>query len=57
MTLNDFMKRIDLGKDKDKMLLWSDGIGWTNVEIKKDNCCIMLLPYKKTLRLLVINNV
>ena len=42
MTLNDFMKRIDLGKNKDKMLLWSDGIGWTNVEIKKDNCCITL---------------
>ena len=47
MTLNDFMKRIDLEKDKDKMLIWSDGIGWTNVEIKKDDCCITLLPCKE----------
>ena len=45
MTLNDFLKRIDL--EKDKMLLWSDGIGWTNVEIKKDDCCITLLPCKE----------
>ena len=47
MTLNDFLKRIDLEKDKDKMLIWSDGIGWTNVEIKKDDCCIILLPCKE----------
>ena len=47
MTLNDFLKRIDLEKDKDKMLLWSDGIGWTNVEIKKDDCYIILLPCKE----------
>ena len=47
MTLNDFLKRIDLEKDKDKMLLRSDGIGCATVEIKKDDCCIILLPCKE----------
>ena len=47
MTLNDFIKRMDLEKDNDKMLLCSDGIGWTNIGIKKDNCCITIRPCKE----------
>lgn len=46
MTLNDFLKRIDTKKDKDKMLLWCDGIGWSNLEIEIGECDIKLLPCK-----------
>lgn len=38
---------MDLDKDKDKMLIWSDGIGWSNVEVKKDDNTITLLPCKE----------
>ena len=34
MTLNDFLKRVDLEQDKDKMLIYRDGKGWTNIEIE-----------------------
>ena len=44
MTLNDFMKRVSLETDKDKMLIWSDGIGWSNVEIEIGECDIKILP-------------
>lgn len=32
MTVNDFLKRIDIEKDKDKMIIISDGVGWTNLD-------------------------
>lgn len=46
MTLKDFMKRVDLEKDEDKMLIWSDGIGWSNVEIEIRENDIKILPCK-----------
>lgn len=46
MTLNDFLKRIDIEKDKDKMLLWCDGVGWSNLEVKIGEGDIKLLPCK-----------
>lgn len=33
MTLNDFLKRLS-DKDKDKMIIFSDGEGWSNVWFK-----------------------
>ena len=38
MTLKDFLKRIDIEKDGDKMLLWCD------LEIDIKECDIRLLP-------------
>lgn len=43
MTLKDFLKRVDVD-DMDKMLMWTDGIGWGNVEIKKDGNYIYIAP-------------
>lgn len=45
MTLKDFLRRVKLG-DLDKMLIWSDGIGWSNVDIEIDECTIKILPDK-----------
>lgn len=47
MTLNDLLKRVNIELDKDKMLLWSDGIGWSNLEIEISDDSIKLLPYKQ----------
>ena len=47
MTLNDFLKRVDIERDKDKMLLHSDGIGWSNVEIQINDCDIIISPCKE----------
>ena len=52
MTLKDFLKRVDIEKDGDKMLLWCDYVntedgevvGWSNLEIDIKECDIMLLP-------------
>lgn len=54
MTLNDFLKRVDIQKDGGKMLLWceyintKDGeiLGWSNLEIEKTDFDIRLLPSK-----------
>ena len=48
MTLNDFLKRIDIEKDKDKMLIHynADGIGWSNLEIEVCENEIRLLSDK-----------
>lgn len=32
MTLGDLLKRVNLEEDKDKVILISDGLGWTNVD-------------------------
>lgn len=34
MTLNDFLKRLS-EKSKDKMIIFSDGEGWSNVWFKE----------------------
>ena len=52
MTLKDFLKRVDIEKDGDKMLLWCDYVktedgevvGWSNLEIDIKECDIRLLP-------------
>ena len=46
MTLNDFMKRIDLEKDKDKMMIFSDGKGWANINIEVNENNIVISPDK-----------
>ena len=56
MTLNDFLKRVDIEKDGDKMLLWCEvfvdygefKVGWSNLDIDIRENEIRLLP--------VINN-
>ena len=45
MTLRDFLRRVKLD-DLDKMLIWSDGVGWSNVDIEMDECTIKILPDK-----------
>ncbi len=45
MTLKDFLKRMSI-KDLDKMLIWSDRIGWSNLEIEINETQIKLLPCK-----------
>ena len=45
MTLRDFLRRVKLA-DLDKMLIWSDGHGWSNVNIEMDECTIKILPDK-----------
>lgn len=55
MTLKDFLKRVDIEKDGDKMLLWCEPIttksggtvlGWSNLEIEINDLDIQLLPSK-----------
>ena len=33
MTLGDFLKRVDIEKDKDKMILIDFGEGWSNADM------------------------
>nr|WP_312985411.1 hypothetical protein [Clostridioides sp.] len=40
MTLNDFLKRIDIDKAKDKMIIFTEGKGWSNVWFKETDTCI-----------------
>ena len=46
MTYKDLVKRLSLVLDGDKMLIWSDGVGWTNLEIEIRENDILLLPSK-----------
>ena len=46
MTLNDFLKRIDTLKDKDKMMILSDGKGWSNINIEVNENNIVISPDK-----------
>lgn len=48
MTLSDLLRRVDLTKDKDKMLIYKfpDDIGWDNVDVKITNTTIEILPDK-----------
>ena len=34
MTLNDFLKRIDKERDKDKIILFREGKGWSNIDVE-----------------------
>lgn len=41
MTLNDFLKRVDIDKAKDKMIiLTTEGEGWSNAWFKETDTCI-----------------
>lgn len=44
MTLNDLLKRIDVEKDKNKMFIFREGIGWDNVnfEIKENEITVTI---------------
>lgn len=33
MTLGDFLKRVDVEKDKDKMIILDLGEGWSNIDM------------------------
>lgn len=48
MTLSDLLRRVDLAKDKDKMLIYKfpDDIGWANVDVKITNTTIEISPDK-----------
>ena len=46
MTYKDLVKRLSLLLDGDKMLIWSDGEGWSNLEIEIRENDILLLPSK-----------
>lgn len=46
MTYKDLVRRLSLTVDGDKMLIWCDGIGWSNVEIDVTETEIRLLPCK-----------
>lgn len=46
MTLNDLLKRVE-NEDKDKMILYSEGIGWTNIDIKIYQNAIMIVSEDK----------
>ena len=41
MTVNDFLKRMN-DEDKDKMIIFSNGEGWSNVWFKKTECDIII---------------
>lgn len=40
MTLNDFLKRVDVDKAKDKMIILTDEEGWSNAWFKETDTCI-----------------
>ena len=42
MTVEDFLKRIDPEKDKDKMLIFDDGEGWSNINVSKGESQIVI---------------
>lgn len=41
MTLNDLLKRI-CDEDKDKVILFTDGKGWSNVSVRITDTAIMI---------------
>lgn len=43
MTLNDFLKRV-CDSDKDKMMIFTDGRGWSNIEVKVSDTAIVIRP-------------
>lgn len=43
MTLNDFLKKVDIC-DKDKVMIFSDGRGWSNVEVEVSDTTIVIRP-------------
>lgn len=36
MTLKDFLKRVDIEKDGDKMILFDFGEGWSNISMSNN---------------------
>ena len=45
MTVRDVLRRVDMS-DLDKVLIWSDGVGWSNIDIEVEECTIKILPDK-----------
>lgn len=43
MTLNDLLKRVK-NVDGDKMILFCDGKGWTNIDVEVHENGIMIVP-------------
>lgn len=43
MTLRDFM-RISSYSDLDKVIIFSDGKGWTNIKVQIDDYAVTILP-------------
>lgn len=43
MTLNDLLKRIDIS-DREKVMIFTDGRGWSNVDIKVSDTAIVIRP-------------
>lgn len=43
MTLNDLLKRVS-EDDKDKVIVLTDGKGWSNVEVKVADTTIIIRP-------------
>ena len=42
MTLNDLLKRVE-NEDRDKMIIYIDGKGWTNVDVQVSENMIMIV--------------
>lgn len=45
MTVNDFVKRLK-PEDMDKMMIFSDGIGWSNIWFENKSNEIVIIPDK-----------
>lgn len=43
MTLNDLLKRTT-DSDKNKVIIYTDGKGWSNVEVKISDTAIVIRP-------------
>jgi hypothetical protein len=43
MTLNDLLKRVS-EKDKDKMIIYKEGEGWTNINVHVTENGIIITP-------------
>lgn len=46
MTYKDLVRKLSLTLDGDKMMIWSDGTGWSNLEIEVTETEIRLLPFR-----------
>ena len=47
MTLKDLLKRVDLDENIDKMIIFSDGKGWCNIDVEIYENTIMIVPDKE----------
>lgn len=47
MTVNDLLKRINDGQHLDKMIIFSDGKGWCNINVEVYENTILIVPDKE----------